>query len=54
MTLTAKTIEFDQKLIKKYDKSLPRYTSYPPATELKTKVGESEFRAFKRDVVIVA
>ncbi|ACB51675.1 oxygen independent coprophorphyrinogen III oxidase 1 [Crocosphaera subtropica ATCC 51142] len=45
MNLTAKTIEFDKDLIKKYDKSLPRYTSYPPATELKTKVGEVEFRA---------
>ncbi|MDJ0597377.1 MAG: oxygen-independent coproporphyrinogen III oxidase [Crocosphaera sp.] len=45
MNLTARTINFDQSLIKKYDKSLPRYTSYPPATELKTKVGEPEFRA---------
>lgn len=37
MNLTAKTIEFDQDLIKKYDKSLPRYTSYPLQQNLKVR-----------------
>ena len=39
-----KSISFDQELLKKYDKSLPRYTSYPPATELKINSGEKEFK----------
>lgn len=33
--MTIKTVEFDTELLKKYDRALPRYTSYPPATELK-------------------
>jgi oxygen-independent coproporphyrinogen-3 oxidase len=28
------TVQFDTELLKKYDQPLPRYTSYPPATEL--------------------
>ncbi|GAB4382124.1 MAG: oxygen-independent coproporphyrinogen III oxidase [Elainellaceae cyanobacterium] len=29
------TVQFDTELLKKYDQPLPRYTSYPPATELR-------------------
>jgi oxygen-independent coproporphyrinogen-3 oxidase len=29
------TVQFDAQLLNKYDQPLPRYTSYPPATELK-------------------
>ncbi len=38
-----KTI-FNEALIKKYDKPGPRYTSYPPATEFNSNVGEKEYR----------
>ncbi|MBP0007544.1 oxygen-independent coproporphyrinogen III oxidase [Roseofilum sp. Belize Diploria] len=38
------TVKFDSNLLKKYDKPLPRYTSYPPATELKPNVGDLDFR----------
>lgn len=34
MPLTHSTIKFDAELLQKYDRPLPRYTSYPPATEL--------------------
>ncbi|MEB3358130.1 MAG: oxygen-independent coproporphyrinogen III oxidase [Synechococcales bacterium] len=34
MTILAPTPTFDTELLKKYNKPLPRYTSYPPATEL--------------------
>jgi oxygen-independent coproporphyrinogen III oxidase len=30
------TVQFNTELLKKYDQPLPRYTSYPPATELRT------------------
>lgn len=38
------TVKFDSNLLKKYDKPLPRYTSYPPATELKADFSELDFR----------
>ncbi len=38
------TVKFDANLLKKYDKPLPRYTSYPPATELKPECGDLDFR----------
>lgn len=37
-------IQFDTQLIQKYDRPLPRYTSYPPATELRENFGEIDFR----------
>lgn len=39
------TIKFDAELLKKYDQPLPRYTSYPPATELKEDFEQIDFRA---------
>ena len=39
-----KTVKFDANLLKKYDKPLPRYTSYPPATELKPDFRKLDFR----------
>jgi oxygen-independent coproporphyrinogen-3 oxidase len=38
-------IEFDLELIKKYDRSGPRYTSYPTAVEFHDGFGEPEFKA---------
>lgn len=38
------SIEFDLDLIKRYDKSGPRYTSYPTALELHEGFGEAEYR----------
>lgn len=38
-----KTI-FNEGLIRKYDKPGPRYTSYPPATEFTSTVGEREYK----------
>ncbi|RLJ70622.1 anaerobic coproporphyrinogen III oxidase [Hydrogenivirga caldilitoris] len=35
---------FDRKLIEKYDRPGPRYTSYPPATEFTEQVGAEEYR----------
>lgn len=37
------SVKFDSQLIQKYDKPLPRYTSYPPATELHSGFRESHF-----------
>lgn len=34
VTKSSPTIQFDAALIQKYDRPLPRYTSYPPATQL--------------------
>jgi oxygen-independent coproporphyrinogen-3 oxidase len=39
------TVQFDTDLIQKYDQPLPRYTSYPPATELKPEFEPVSFRA---------
>jgi oxygen-independent coproporphyrinogen III oxidase len=45
MKLLEQTVKFDTDLIQKYDKPLPRYTSYPPATELTPDFREADFRA---------
>lgn len=45
MKLLSPTVEFDADLLQKYNQPLPRYTSYPPATELKSDFDESFFRA---------
>jgi oxygen-independent coproporphyrinogen III oxidase len=37
-------IKFDLELIKKYDTPTPRYTSYPPATELTESFNQEDFR----------
>ncbi len=39
------TVEFDAQLIEKYNQPVPRYTSYPPATELKPEFEHLDFRA---------
>ena len=38
------SIQFDLELIKRYDKSGPRYTSYPTALELHEGFGDAEYR----------
>lgn len=38
------TVQFDSQLLQKYNQPVPRYTSYPPATELKPTFGEADFR----------
>ncbi|WP_096599308.1 oxygen-independent coproporphyrinogen III oxidase [Calothrix sp. NIES-2100] len=45
MKLATQTVEFNSALLRKYDQALPRYTSYPPATELKENFGELDLRA---------
>jgi oxygen-independent coproporphyrinogen-3 oxidase len=45
MNLVSAPVIVDADLLKKYDKPLPRYTSYPPATELKPDFSEIDFRA---------
>ncbi|HIK31461.1 MAG TPA: oxygen-independent coproporphyrinogen III oxidase [Oscillatoriales cyanobacterium M59_W2019_021] len=37
------SVKFDSQLIQKYDKPLPRYTSYPPATELHSGFQDANF-----------
>lgn len=47
MTVTHPTlhsIQFDAELLQKYDLPLPRYTSYPPATELSDRFEATDFR----------
>ena len=39
------TVEFDAALLNQYNQPLPRYTSYPPATELNTEFDSNAFRA---------
>ncbi|WP_448533842.1 oxygen-independent coproporphyrinogen III oxidase [Parathermosynechococcus lividus] len=41
----AQTVEFDAALLNKYNQPLPRYTSYPPATELSPNFDTTSFRA---------
>jgi oxygen-independent coproporphyrinogen-3 oxidase len=41
----AQTIQFDADLLNKYNQPIPRYTSYPPATELAPNFGEEAFRS---------
>lgn len=45
MKLATQTVQFNSSLLQKYDQPLPRYTSYPPATELKDNFGDLDFRA---------
>ncbi|OKH21298.1 oxygen-independent coproporphyrinogen III oxidase [Hydrococcus rivularis NIES-593] len=45
MKLLSQAVEFEPNLLRKYDRPLPRYTSYPPATELKEAFEEIDFRA---------
>ncbi|MCW8841587.1 MAG: oxygen-independent coproporphyrinogen III oxidase [Gammaproteobacteria bacterium] len=42
--MTTQNIIFDLELIKRYDKSGPRYTSYPTAVQFHEGFGESEYR----------
>jgi oxygen-independent coproporphyrinogen-3 oxidase len=44
MTSLLRTVQFNSALLQKYDQPLPRYTSYPTATELKTEFSEAKFR----------
>jgi len=45
MKPSSQAVQFDAALIQKYNQPVPRYTSYPPATELKTEFNEDDFRA---------
>ena len=40
------TVEFDQQLIKRYDKAGPRYTSYPTAVQFKEDYTQETYKAF--------
>jgi oxygen-independent coproporphyrinogen-3 oxidase len=44
MKQLSQTVEFDAALLNKYNQPLPRYTSYPPATELTTNFNNDAFR----------
>lgn len=39
------TVQFDAQLLQKYDQPVPRYTSYPPATQLTPEFEDVDFRA---------
>ncbi len=43
MQLCLEKVKFDANLIEKYSQPIPRYTSYPPATELTTDFTEEQF-----------
>ncbi|MBD2311304.1 oxygen-independent coproporphyrinogen III oxidase [Desertifilum sp. FACHB-1129] len=45
MKLLSQAVEFDFNLLRKYDRPVPRYTSYPPATELREEFAEIDFKA---------
>lgn len=45
-SMTTQNIIFDLALIKRYDKSGPRYTSYPTAVQFHDGFGEAEYRAW--------
>lgn len=45
MSFVLPTVQFDANLLRKYDQALPRYTSYPPATQFKPEFEEVDFRA---------
>lgn len=45
MTNLTPTVEFNADLINKYNQGIPRYTSYPPATELTPEFDPTDFRA---------
>lgn len=46
MPMTNQSIVFDLELIKRYDKSGPRYTSYPTAVQFHDGFGEEDYRAW--------
>jgi oxygen-independent coproporphyrinogen III oxidase len=43
MKQLSQAVEFDAALLNQYNQPLPRYTSYPPATELKTNFNHTAF-----------
>jgi oxygen-independent coproporphyrinogen-3 oxidase len=45
MKVSEPTVQFNSDLLQKYDKPLPRYTSYPPATQLTSDFSEHNFRS---------
>jgi len=45
MKVLPQTVKFDADLLRKYDRPLPRYTSYPPATELTEDFESVDFKA---------
>jgi len=45
MNSLSQPVEFNADLINKYNQGIPRYTSYPPATELTTEFDPTNFRA---------
>lgn len=45
MKHTSQSVQFDAALLNKYNQPLPRYTSYPPATELKNEFDVDGFRS---------
>ncbi|MBW4557570.1 MAG: oxygen-independent coproporphyrinogen III oxidase [Trichormus sp. ATA11-4-KO1] len=45
MVFVLPSVKFDLDMIKKYDTPAPRYTSYPPATELTTEFTPTDFQA---------
>jgi oxygen-independent coproporphyrinogen-3 oxidase len=45
MGFAAPTVQFDRDLIQKYDTPVPRYTSYPPATELTEEFTQIDYKA---------
>jgi oxygen-independent coproporphyrinogen-3 oxidase len=49
MKLLSQTVQFDAALLNKYNQPLPRYTSYPPATELTT---DFEVEAFQTAIAV--
>jgi oxygen-independent coproporphyrinogen-3 oxidase len=49
MKQLSQTVEFDSALLNKYNQPLPRYTSYPPATELST---DFDRHAFKTAIAV--
>ncbi|MFB2938758.1 oxygen-independent coproporphyrinogen III oxidase [Aerosakkonemataceae cyanobacterium BLCC-F154] len=44
MRLLSQSVEFDLNLLRKYDRPVPRYTSYPPATELTEEFREIDLK----------
>jgi oxygen-independent coproporphyrinogen-3 oxidase len=45
MIFLPQTVQFDADLLQKYNQALPRYTSYPPATELTPEFPVEAFRS---------
>lgn len=43
MKISTQTVRFDADLLQKYNQPTPRYTSYPPATELHEQFSEADF-----------